>query len=204
MAARKPNTPKVVRTNREMSEATRSRLIDATLTCLAEKGYAATSTNDVVRHAGLTRGALTHHFASKSELIAEAAATIVHRRARDRETLFETHGTDAFAQRMRGLHASTERHFGAMIEFMIAARTDADLRGRFAAAMARDFGAPVKGGSLFPEFESRPDPLLTQYVVNCFLRGVLLEEIVNPPKLVMRIIDEFIALLSLALGRPKT
>jgi AcrR family transcriptional regulator len=52
----------------EQSEATRSALIAAARTLFAERGYAAVATEEIVRAAGLTRGALYHHFAGKLEL----------------------------------------------------------------------------------------------------------------------------------------
>ncbi|GAA5150692.1 TetR/AcrR family transcriptional regulator [Pseudonocardia eucalypti] len=52
----------------ERAEATRTQLIDAAAGLFAEHGYAGVGTEDVVRAAGLTRGALYHHFADKRAL----------------------------------------------------------------------------------------------------------------------------------------
>ena len=57
-----------VRTQRERSEATTSELLDAARRLFAADGYAATSLDDVVRGAGVTKGALYHHFAGKRDL----------------------------------------------------------------------------------------------------------------------------------------
>jgi AcrR family transcriptional regulator len=67
------NEPVVVRTRTtkaEQSEATRAALMGAARPLFAERGYAAVATEEIVRAAGVTRGALYHHFAGKEELFA--------------------------------------------------------------------------------------------------------------------------------------
>jgi AcrR family transcriptional regulator len=58
----------VKRTQSERSEATREALIGAARALFAERGYAGVGTEEIVRAAGVTRGALYHHFAGKREL----------------------------------------------------------------------------------------------------------------------------------------
>jgi AcrR family transcriptional regulator len=72
------------RTKAAQSEATRGRLLAAARPLFAERGYAAVGTEEIVRAAGVTRGALYHQFEDKralfravfeeveAELIAEA------------------------------------------------------------------------------------------------------------------------------------
>lgn len=56
------------RTQAERTEATTRALINAARQLFAEKGFAHTSTNEIVTVAGVTRGALYHHFADKTDL----------------------------------------------------------------------------------------------------------------------------------------
>ncbi|BEL03416.1 TetR/AcrR family transcriptional regulator [Actinoplanes sichuanensis] len=51
----------------------RSRILDAAVTCLLRDGYARTSTMSIQAEAGMSRGRLLHQFPSKEELLVAAA-----------------------------------------------------------------------------------------------------------------------------------
>ena len=53
----------------DMVEATRAKLISAARAAFASQGYAAASMDDLTADAGLTRGALYHHFKDKKGLL---------------------------------------------------------------------------------------------------------------------------------------
>lgn len=59
----------VTRSRREeYAEATNAALLESAMACFYEKGYAATSLDEVARRARVTKGAIYHHFASKRDL----------------------------------------------------------------------------------------------------------------------------------------
>ena len=55
-------------TQAERTEVTRGRLIATARRLFAEKGFAATSTEEILSEAAVSRGALYHHFSSKTDL----------------------------------------------------------------------------------------------------------------------------------------
>lgn len=113
------------------AQATREALLEAALDVLVEKGYAATSTIEVARRAGVSRGAQLHHFPAKHELLAAALEHLLARRVEDfRKALASIGpGTDV---REAAIDVLWEIYQGpafvAWIELWLAARTDPALR----------------------------------------------------------------------------
>ncbi|WP_067546967.1 TetR/AcrR family transcriptional regulator [Nocardia crassostreae] len=62
-----PHEPK-----QDRSRATRQRLLEATIDCLAELGWAAATVAVVAERAGVSRGAAQHHFPTREDLITAA------------------------------------------------------------------------------------------------------------------------------------
>ena len=57
------------RTQKERKEGTSARLIDETIRCLLEFGYAGTNVKEICKRAGVTTGAIQHNFNSKQGLM---------------------------------------------------------------------------------------------------------------------------------------
>lgn len=122
------------RTQAERTAETRERLLEATVECVAEKGYAAASTTEIVRRAGVSRGAQVHHFPTKADLVLAAVEWMFERRLADFREVFgalrperRTHANalDLLWQLYQG------PLFTAWLELAVAGRTDAVLGGRF-------------------------------------------------------------------------
>jgi TetR/AcrR family transcriptional repressor of nem operon len=63
-----------VLTSGEAKPSARTKLLDAAVRVIREKGYAATTVDDLCAEAGVTKGAFFHHFATKEDLAVAAAA----------------------------------------------------------------------------------------------------------------------------------
>jgi AcrR family transcriptional regulator len=64
------------RTQADRSAATRAALVNAARPLFAQQGFAAVGTEAIVRAAGVTRGALYHQFADKTELFAAVVEAV--------------------------------------------------------------------------------------------------------------------------------
>ncbi|HIN48993.1 MAG TPA: TetR/AcrR family transcriptional regulator [Deltaproteobacteria bacterium] len=126
------HSPKKRRTQEERSAETKKRLLEATIDYLNELGYNKTGTVEIARRAGVSRGALVHHFPSKHDLIVATAEYHWNRIAEEVRTLAMTmHGgqlsLDAFIDGIWN-KVFLIRGSNATIEMIIAARTDSELR----------------------------------------------------------------------------
>jgi AcrR family transcriptional regulator len=109
---------------------TRTRLLDATVECLIELGYASTTTPIVCERAGLSRGALLHHFPTKTELVI-AAVTHLAAQTGARLNRVSSPPPPAVSRVDQGLeviwHSFSGPLFYAALELWVAARTDREL-----------------------------------------------------------------------------
>lgn len=143
------------RSNAERSAETRAKLLDATIECLVDVGWAGTSTTEVVRRAGVSRGAQVHHFPTKDDLVLAAVEHLLLRRVEEFAAAFEQLDPDArthaAALELLWTHCFGSS-FEAWLELAVAARTDDLLRGHLVEVEKRFWEAAVESfRSLFPE-----------------------------------------------------
>lgn len=121
-------------TQAERSAATCERLLEATIDCLIERGYRATSTPEVCRRAGVSRGAQLHHYPAKEDLVAGAVEHLFARRLAEIEArLLSEPGRDPRRTAAHLWSIYTGPTFYAWLELLVAARTEPKLRRRVAA-----------------------------------------------------------------------
>lgn len=129
------NASRERRTQSDRSSEMRARLVRATVESLVESGYARTTTVEVCRRAGVTRGALHHHFADLPDLLVAAMSDTYERfflapaRTRPFASL-EAWIDDAWA-RLR------QPAFKAVIEVWLAARNEPALGDELRPAIER-------------------------------------------------------------------
>jgi AcrR family transcriptional regulator len=121
------------RTQEERSREAREKLLKATIEVLLECGYNKLSTREVASRAGLTNGALVHHFSSKSDLVVAATAA-VYDEALERAEL-GAHSLEALKDPINSYIAHCKSvyfdwPFIAALEIVMVARTDPELMSR--------------------------------------------------------------------------
>ncbi len=119
----------------ERTRAMRQRLLDASVECLIEVGWSGTSTTLVAQRAGVSRGAMLHHFPTKNALVLAAVEHLSD--ARRDELRAAAADLPTGRRRTRAVLEMLSVHFTgpvftAALELWVAARTDASLRAAVA------------------------------------------------------------------------
>ncbi|MFC3686262.1 TetR/AcrR family transcriptional regulator [Hydrogenophaga luteola] len=99
----------VRRSQAERTDTTRAALLAAARELFVSRGYAATGTPDIVAAAGLTRGALYHHFADKTALFLAVAEQLAQEVADD-----VARGSAHHERPIDALLAGAEAYFSSM------------------------------------------------------------------------------------------
>jgi AcrR family transcriptional regulator len=194
--------PRVRRTQAERRTHTRTLLFDATLTSLSELGYTATTTLEVERRAGVSRGARLHHFPNKAALLCGAMDWLCDQ--------LSEHYAPAFAatptrknerQRIRaGLHelytVFQHPYYVAVLELSVAARTDRELRAQLRSVAERSRQLALEAAKkLFPVLRPSDAERLVETIRVAFV-GLRMQEGVTADKrhteLVLSVLEDAI------------
>jgi AcrR family transcriptional regulator len=182
----------------QKSASTRELIVDAAIRCFVEFGYSRTTTTLIAERAGLSRGAMLHHFPSR---IAVVRAAVEHLHAKRLRAFRRAAGLPPGAD---SVHSSVEaywrhvRHpmFVAFFELAVAARTDkelADILRPAQEAFEREwFQAAV---DVFPEWRGRDDQFalaldLSRYVLEGMAISFLTLKENERDKRVLRYLEE--------------
>jgi AcrR family transcriptional regulator len=116
----------------ERREETRRRLLDATVACLFERGYAGTTTAEVAQRAGVSKGAQLYHFPKKDDLVIAALEYLLDQRTLASRKILAALPKDRkrrIAAIVDGLWPVYQGvTFYAWLELAVASRTDIALR----------------------------------------------------------------------------
>ena len=169
----------------QKSAMTRDRILDAAISCFINLGYTNVTTAKVASTAGVSRGAMLHHFPSKTELI-QAAVEYLHGKLLEdyTERVRKIPKSKKGGQRRRaGLDAYWDHLTGdlavAYHELCVAGRTDPELKSILESSSA-DFATHVRETNveLFEEWNDRGDRfLLAMDVTKFMMEGMALGQL---------------------------
>lgn len=183
------------------SIAMRERLIRSALAVIYDVGCNSASTPEFARRAGVSRGALLHHFPTRSDIIIAAMEKLLGdgtREIRDvaRQVARKDVGLGDLVEFLWQMFSG--RFFYISLEFINEARTDGELRARMI-PVVKDFHAALD--EIWAEFEKQADglPQTTRVALNmtvCLVRGMGVQTVLkDDPDYFRSMLDTWKAIL---------
>lgn len=118
----------------DRSRATRQRLLEAAVACLAEHGWAGSTVSAVAERAGVSRGAAQHHFPTREDLFTAAVEYVSEERS---AALRAVPDQDRAAVVAALVDLYTGPLFRAALQLWVAASNEEQLRPRVTELEAR-------------------------------------------------------------------
>jgi AcrR family transcriptional regulator len=176
------------RTQKERSEETSRRLLAATVDLLHDRGFWRLSTPDIAAAAGVSRGALTHHFDSREEIIVRAIEDLLNAVTADLHRFAdEFAGRDGSSDEIVDYlwRMMEDRLFYITMEFLPEARHNAAFRDRLV-PVVRDFHAGLDAVWSVLAERHRVEPVHARNILNatmCLFRGMIAQTVLrdDPP-----------------------
>jgi AcrR family transcriptional regulator len=194
-----PETKPKRRSQEDRVKETRDAVYEAILTSLDERGYSATTFSAVQQLSGLSRGALTYHFASKLEMITFACRRLLEAAIRPTQAGAGTaraaaSGNVADFLMFHWRHVVNTREGRAFIEIIVASRTDSELDSEIG-PMLEDWDAKICRSAVqrFTAVSgSEEDAALLWSMARTFLRGLIIHgRFLNDPAQLEQMVNRF-------------
>jgi AcrR family transcriptional regulator len=128
-------TPRPGSRQESKSSDMRETILEATLDCLANNGYANTTNSLVCEQAGISRGAMLHHYRTRQDLIVSTIEYAFYRHLSNFSRLVSGLADSDRANRNHAIaidwHLCLTREYKAYQELQMASRTNPELRKVF-------------------------------------------------------------------------
>ena len=172
------------RSQKERSAETSARLMKATIDLLHDRGIARTSTPEIARAAGVSRGALTHHFESREAIISASVAELLSRTTADLHRFAEDYlarggSTDEIVDYLWRM--MSDRLFYVTMEYLPEARHNPSFRSDLV-PVVRDFHAGLDAVWKALAVRTGADTDHVRSVMNttlCLIRGMIAQTILR-------------------------
>lgn len=186
------------------SRATRLKIIEAAIVCLDERGYSEASINRIQLQAGVSRGALTHHFPTKQVLVTETAELLLGGALKT----FERHKAEpehAFPLLLQAwMKMFNTREGRALLEILVACRTDRALADILSERLQQwDLAYSEAFAARYTDSDqSGDDAALLWSICRSFVRGLLLHQhFVRDPQELLVMLERFAGMIEAELSK---
>ncbi|PHR92835.1 MAG: hypothetical protein COA69_05780 [Robiginitomaculum sp.] len=187
----------------QRTKKSKETICNAAIWCLDKYGYAETSINRITQKAGMSRGALTHHFPSKEDLIVESVERLLSRAVATGERGHGERGQNPqfdIRDTIRWIWKNLDTLQGrALVEVLIASRTDTALNARISQKLIH--WNQTIGANLLRTHTSKTvsdeEIILLFEVCRTFFRGLLVQRsFVQDKAELSKIADKFIDVIA--------
>ena len=186
----------------EKSAMTRHAILEAAIQCFIELGYANTTTALIAEYAGVSRGAMMHHFPSRGSVL-KATIEHLHQKRLDeyKQLMAEIDDPTQLMNRTR-IEASVQQAWVyvnqpssiAFQEILMASRTDAELR-EVLEPLEKDFEKQFLNTvkAVFPHWQDLENLETSHDVVQFLLMGMMLSHMKSRKAVRSKRILQFLA-----------
>jgi AcrR family transcriptional regulator len=132
----KPTTPEKESWQGKKSAMTRASILEAAIECFVKSGYKNTTTSRIAEEAGVSRGAMLHHFPSRDAVIKGAVLYLQEKRLKEYKVIISELAAipenGVTSEVVKDAIRATWKYFNlpsffAYNELLVASRTDQDL-----------------------------------------------------------------------------
>jgi len=184
------------------SAVAKEKICMAVTQCLAEIGYAETSINQVVSQAGVSKGALQHHFPTKEDLMTATAEQLL-----DNATFYSHNkAKDSKGKRSTALNfleawekVVNTNEFRALLEILIQVRTDKALRERLSPGLQQwHQQSLVRALDAYQAVDGSDEDVEMLITLNsCMMRGLVIQEqYTEDPAHILELMKRWISMVS--------
>jgi AcrR family transcriptional regulator len=165
------------------SRATQDKIINAVISLIKEKGYAAASSTQIAKRAGVTWGAVQHHFGGKEEILEEV---LERSHLQFHRTLSAARFTTGTPDRRVAKYVDAAWYhyqgdeYMATMEILLATRGHGKVSNDLSISRSRE--EHLKLGRRIFHDSAASDKILQEviYIVHCMLTGILIEMALEP------------------------
>ena len=168
----------------QKSSQMRTAILEATIDCLEELGYSRVTIKLIADAAKVSSGAMTHHYASKHELISAVIDYLFYKRMELFVAKIQSLSEKQRVNENLGIELAWEDHFTreyrACLQLSVAAQTDEELSRIFLPkAQLYDRMLHAESMRIFPEWRDKPQWLQhASDLVEAVLEGLVLNRVI--------------------------